>query len=983
MHRIIKEIEINKSGEEQMNTETAYLDGAKWIGSPKSTSNTDWVDTYAVTADFEIISSRSAHIAVAARNRDFYVHIEINEKFAAVSEVYDGVKNLCGKYNMNGVLAQKNRVRIEVNRTLITLILNGETIINGEDIMPRDRPNKPRKAHMMCFGLPQREGEVHYSCIKLENTYNGEVYRESTFADDTDVLAQLGTVKDGCLVVKEEFNLINPVPPVTVKKEFTPRTKVKSAYLYATARGFYDAYVNGERVNDTFYNPGFTDYRKRIYYQTYDVTDMIKDGANTTGAVVTKGYYSGFVGYSGAMVYGRQNTFLGALAIEYADGTHEVIKTDETWLFTDRGAVIDADYQQGEMYDARYELDMNGDSKVWTRCGAYEYPKYAVPTNGTLDNEPFELNAEPSVGAVAERTLKPTGEAREIPEGHFVLDLGQNMVGTVRVVMNGRRGRCIKLRYGEMCYSDGRIYNENYRSAANIDTYTMKGGREEFMPAFTSHGFRYIEISGCGERLTREDFDDMIVSVEGVVITNTTEVTGSFECSNPDINKLFENILWGQRGNSVMTFTDCPQRNERMGWTGDMQVFAKTAVYNMDIRSFMKKWLTDLRDSQLMYNRDGAVPDTAPLGGDTRPPGGCDGWGDAAVIVPWEMYKAYGDTKFLSDNYGMMKKWVDYQQLSENQTNFIQRRQRRGDHLAPDATTPIILSATAYAANSANILSRAADVLGYADDAEKYRALFENIKAAFKREWVTDDGQILYVPESGDTKNDRDLELNGDTKTDGDTKIDGDTKVNASQTAYALAIDFDLLDGVKDGTRTGFKKALDDWGGKLSVGFLGISHLLNALRKAGMTDEAFALLESTEYPGWLYSVRNGATTVWERWNSYIAETDTFGDFNMNSFNHYAYGAVGEWLYSDILGINTSEEKGETGYKKIILRPTCGGTLTYAKGSLKTQCGVIKSEWSVTGGKFNYRCSVPENTTAELHLGDKKIPLKAGEYEFEI
>ena len=738
---------------------------------------------------------------------------------------------------------------------------------------------------------------------------------------------------------------------VNVRKIFETDKTVKKAVLYSTARGFYEAYINGKRIGDTFYNPGFTDYRKRIYYQTYDVTNKIKSGENVIGATVAKGYYTGCVGYSGDKIYGRENTFLVALVIEFEDGEKTVICTDDTWQFTSKGAVIDADYQQGEKYDARLEIDWAAQSDIWESCGVYEYPKYATPTNGTLNNEPFELCQQPeNCGAVLERILKPIKPAYETPENHFVFDLGQNMVGTVRITMNGERGRSIKVRYGEMCYRDGRVYNKNFRTAKNTDIYTMKGGYEEFVPSFTSHGFRYIEISGESDVLTKAEFERMEITAEGLVITNTPEVTGSFECSNPDINKLFENIMWGQRGNSLLVFTDCPQRNERMGWTGDAQVFAKTAAYNMNVKAFMEKWLTDLRDAQLMYNLGGAVPDTAPLGGDNRPYGGCVGWGDAAVIVPWEMYKAYGDTKFLSDNYEMMKAWVDYIYSPERQADFIQTNPVRGDHLAIDTSTPPELVATAYVANSTNILSKIAAILGNDGDTKKYGKLFGDTKKAFCEKWVNADGTL----NCGDTK--------------------------PSQTAYSLAIDFGLID-ITENTKRGFKAALAEWDNKLSVGFLGISHLMNALTKAGMTDEAFSLLEQTEYPSWLYSVRNGATTIWERWNSYIAETDTFGDVRMNSFNHYAYGAVGEWMYSEILGINTSEETDGVGYKKIILKPKAGGSLTYAKGSLKTKYGLIKSEWKIENGKFKYKCAIPKNTTADLYLGNKKIPLTSGSYEY--
>lgn len=939
------------------NTENPIFN-AEYIGAPYNSENTDIVHDYTLTALFEIIAGDSAHFAVSARNKDNYTHVEINRKYVAVGEVRDGKENLGGKYYLKYPLEGEIKAQIHISNTAVTVIVNGDTVIDNEILLTEDKLFTPPMTPMMKMGLTQREGEVKVSYIKIESG-DGVISRESDFTGVT-VFDMLGETKEDALTVKGEFNLINPVPAVNVRKLFTVNSNVKKATLYATARGFYDLYVNGIKVNYTFYNPGFTDYRKRLYYSEFDVTSLIREGTQSLGATVGKGYYTGFCGYSGAEVYGKENTFLAALVLEYENGDEETILTDDSWQFTDMGAVLDADYQQGESYDARYEIDWTKDSEIWQQARVYIYPQFAEPTNGKLKNEPFVLGKEPCGGGVVERVLIPVKSVYERPLNHFVYDLGQNMVGTVRVQMTGVRGKTIKIRYGEMCYRDGKIYNENYRSAANIDTYTMKGGEEVFLPSLTSHGFRYVEISGCGEELTRSEFERLNLRVEGLVITNTTKVTGTFECSNKDINKLYENIMWGQRGNSLLVYTDCPQRNERMGWTGDVQVFCETAAYNMYVKDFMNKFLTDMRDGQLMYNLKGAVPDTAPLGGDNRETGGCSGWGDAAVIVPWTMYCMYGDTKILSDNYDMMKKWADYLLLPENQKGYIQRPQSRGDHLAVDTTTPNTLTATAYAAHSLNLMSQAAAVLGNSADTKKYSMLFDKVRSAFGHKWVKDDGTIEYTPDSGDTK------------------------IKGSQTAYALAIDFGLLDGEQlKGAREGLKAALEKYDNKISVGFLGISHIMNALCKVELYEEAFHLLEQTDNPGWLYSVRNGATTIWERWNSYIAETDTFGDVSMNSFNHYAYGAVGAWLYNTVLGINTSSDAGGVGFEKIILTPTVGGSLTYARGSYETKWGIIRSEWERKDGKVKYKCEIPQNTTAVLYLGNKKIPLTAGEYEFVI
>jgi alpha-L-rhamnosidase len=710
---------------------------------------------------------------------------------------------------------------------------------------------------------------------------------------------------------------------------------------------------------------------------------MIKSGENTIKAVVGQGYYSGFAGYNRfAHVYGEQNSFIGRIEIEYTDGTSNAIVTDEEWEIAECEPVIFADYLQGEYYDARLE----NAGIPWDKCSIVSDPSIPVPTNGVLDNLEFSMDEQTCRGAheVMRLNGKYLGESRN---GHKIYDMGVNMVGTVKIRLRGKYGESVKVRYGEMLKKNGELYVANLRSAANTDVYILKGARdgETFFPNLTAHGFRYVEITGHGENLNDTHIE--IESVDGIVISNTDRVTGGFECSDELINKLYSNIVWGQRGNYLLVPTDCPQRNERMGWTGDAQVFARTAAYNMDVYDFTRKWLRDLREAQLMYNKNGAVPDTAPLCGDNRPMGGCGGWGDAAVIVPWEMYMAYGDISVLEENYDMMKSWVDYQNSAERRNNglrvvngiemydcsdfseegYIQIQQSRGDHLTFDESTPFILSATAYAAYSAELLAKTAELLGKIDDSKKYNELHNKIKKAFNDAWVEPDGTLAYWGEMSKS------EINKTYYSES-----GDNR--PSQTAYALAIDFGLIDTKKyPHAAECFKKTVDDRGGKLSTGFLGISHLLPALMKCGYKETAFRLLENKENPGWLYSVINGATTIWERWDSYIAETDTFGNVSMNSFNHYAYGAVGEWMFASILGI----EPVEPGYKKFRLCPNYGGKLTYAKGFHETPYGIIKSEWELNNGNFVYRCTVPDGTEAVVIMPDgKKKDVGAGEYEFK-
>lgn len=975
--------------------------GARWIGSPKKTVNTDGLTDYAITVDFSAEENSELGIVINARDKDNYILVLLDTKLDRLS-VYEYNDNAwttekpavtalgSREYYQAPRLSEKNQMRIEVSGRALSVNINGTAVIDNEaDFIPRDIPNLPRRQSLMKFGLKQEKGSVSYYRIRVENTKDRIVY-----IDGIDGLAAvLGEKKEDMLIVRNSFDLIDPVPPVNVRKKVRFNKKIKSARMYAAARGFYDVYINGQRINKGYFNPGFTDYRKRIQYQTYDITDSLNAGENVIGAVVAKGYYSGFVGYSQRpMVYGNENSFIAKLVIIYEDDDREIIVTDGSWQYTGVGAFIDSDYQQGESYDARLE-PLSDDERYFEDCGIKEWQQYVEPTNGRLFNEKFELSAQMGSGAVVERILKPAAAPTEALRGHFVYDFGQNMVGTVRARLRGERGRSIKLRYGEMKCGDGRIYIKNLRSAACTDTYTFNGieSVEAFEPRFTAHGFRYVEISGNGEVLSWADIDNMVLDIEGLVLTNTPEVTGGFECSDKYINKLQSNIQWGQRGNSLLIFTDCPQRNERMGWTGDVQVFTGTAAYNMNVKAFMDKWLLDLRDAQLMYNCDGAVPDTAPLGGDNRPMGGCAGWGDAAVIVPWKMYMAYGDINVLKNNYSMMKAWVEYQNRNERRSfgernvngraapsdlsseAYIQIQQSRGDHLAYDRSTPFILTATAYAAHSAELMSRTAEVLGKTEDAEKYRLRFEKIKKAFNEAWVKEDGSLAYWGEQsiGDMDEDGNI-INA-------TYYSHDWASIPSQTAYAVAIDFGLLPEEKsERIRECFKQTLDKQDGRLSVGFLGISHLAPALVKAGLSDEAFALLEEKRNPSWLYSVMNGATTIWERWSSYIAETDTFGDVSMNSFNHYAYGAIGEWMMSYIAGINPLEP----GYKKIKLEPHTGGSLEYAAAWHDTPYGKVSLKWQKYCGKVKYTVEIPANTTAIAAFpGENEKLLGSGKYEF--
>ncbi len=898
------------------------LTRAKWIGSPTEGVHTGAVWDYEINRTLPVYGGK-AELFFAARDLDNGLRLEIRVNEGKVyfyehtdrawegpykdgfhKEVYI-LGESCG-YPLSadiGIVDKENvRIRIHVIKRMVSLWVEDRLVIENAEILPEQNPVRPRKNFRMMEGIRQQAGEP--------------------------------------------FTLESTCPAVMVKKVIiTAQGKeLKKAILYTTARGFYECYINGEKVGDEYFAPGFTDYRLRIDYQEYDVTEMVRNAERAVfTAIIGKGYYSGFVGYSGAHIYGTENSFLGKLVFTYTDGTMEEICTDENCLYTDKCPVLYADYLDGEYYDARLEEELDNPAN-WVSCGIKNAPGDVIPTNGCFpeDKKPiFTLTKQNYPGAKCIQVRNPVAVTEE-PKGHFVYDFGQNMVGTVRITFKGNRGQSYKLRYGEMCYQNGEIYVQNLRTAANTDVYVCKSRTSEtFEPSLVSHGFRYVEVTGNGYDLqSAED----ILSVEALVISNIGEKVGDFSCSDSLLNKLQSNIEWGQIDNYLLTLTDCPQRNERMGWTGDAQVFAATAVFNREARAFTEKWLQDLRDAQLMYNRNGGVPDTAPLGGDNRKLTS-GGWGDASVIVPWELYLEYGDKKILEDNFHMMQAWVEYQRGYESEPG-IQGEQPRGDHLAYDTSTPFLLCATAYAARSADLLSQICSILGKEDLAADYRTRFEEIRYAYQRKWVREDGR-LTVP---------------------------------TQTGYALSIDFDLLeDNQKVGAAEDFLRTIEERDGHLSVGFLGISHLLPALTKIGRDDMAMSILMKKDNPGWLYSVLNGATTIWERWNSYIAETDTFGDVNMNSFNHYAYGAVGDWMYQNLLGIR----KEAPGYERVTMAPKPLGELTHAEGYHICNYGKISSSWKLVNGQFHYRVEVPQGVTATVILpdGTKYENVTEGDYTY--
>ncbi|MFA6960949.1 MAG: family 78 glycoside hydrolase catalytic domain [Opitutaceae bacterium] len=690
-----------------------------------------------------------------------------------------------------------------------------------------------------------------------------------------------------------------------------------SARLYITARGLFEAHLNGRRIGRDRLTPGWTDYRKRIEYLTYDITGQLRRGANTLGVVLANGWYAGHLGWEASpnrQHYGAQPALLAVLRLVETDGTVRWLGTDDTWIWR-AGPLLSADLYQGENYDARRELAgwsdaRPGSSRGWMPVKPADFP--AVELNG---------KTMPPVRAI--EMVKPVDIRTPGPDRQ-VVDFGQNLVGVVRLRLRAPRGTRITLRHAEMLQDYGEPYTDNLRSARATDHYVARGGGVEiFEPRFTFHGFRYAEISGLPGGLAAKD-------VRAVVMHTEMSPVGTFETSNPLLNQLQRCIRWGQKGNFLEVPTDCPQRDERLGWTGDAQIFLTTASFNFDIAAFFTKWLRDLTDAQ---HESGAFPDVAPdllklMYGPKRKAGNA-AWADAGVICPWLIYQRYGDVSVLGRHYESMVRWIDYQERTAD--DCIRPDTAFGDWLAPDAarpnwaSTPCDLIGTAYFARTTGIMAQVARILDRDADASRFERLQKKIVRAFNRNYVTGDGRVL-----------------------------GDT-----QTAYLLALGFDLLPvALRSRAVVHLERALARRNYHLSTGFVGTPLLAPVLSRVGRTDLAYRLVLNETYPSWLFPVKNGATTMWERWNSWTPQGG-FGETAMNSFNHYAYGAIGEWLYAVVGGIDLLER----GFRRILLRPRPGGGLTFAKATLKCPHGLIRSSWMLNEAGLQWSVLVPPNTTA--------------------
>lgn len=704
--------------------------------------------------------------------------------------------------------------------------------------------------------------------------------------------------------------------PQYLRKGFEVSNTVASARLYITSKGVFDVSINGTNVSDDAMSPGFTSYDKRIETLTYDVTDVIASGENTIGVELAAGWYSG------RLLWGKtpwDNTIspkvLAQLEMTMKDGSKKTVVSDSSWKGMTKGPLEFAEIYDGEIYNASLEMPN------WTTTDFDDTDWTAVEISEINDSVALAPKRHTSVKDKIK--LRPQEITKK--DEAVIFDLKQNMVGVPLVNVPMKKGDTLKIRFAEMLSPDGTFYTKNYRSAHSTDYYiAAKDGNISYKPKFTFHGFRYVELSGFDA--SKDPSKDWVT---GIVQYSDFEDNGTFTSSHDKLNQLQSNIVWGLRGNFLDIPTDCPQRDERLGWTGDAQVFGPTSMFNADVYKFWASWLQSVREAQL---EDGAIPWTVPDARGNKI--ASSGWGDVGTIIPWKIYMRTGDISFLEDNFEMMKKWVAHHELKSE--NYISNMMSFSDWLQPypengdnRGDTSKNLIGTAFFAHSAKLTAQAAEVLGKKEEQATYEALFQTVAKAFDAKYFDETGKVMDATET--------------------------------QTSYLLALAFDLLpEHKRKNAQANLLRKLTDADNHLRTGFLGTPLLSQVLDDMGEIDLMYKLLFNETYPSWFYSINQGATTIWERWNSY-SKTEGYNPKSMNSLNHYAYGAIGEWMYERVAGIAPLE----AGYKTIRIAPQPRLPLTSASASYMTPYGKASSSWTLENRVFQLETTIPPNTKATI------------------
>lgn len=937
--------------------ETGLMGGlwgnAMWIASNKMQLSPYRFD-YAIEYDVETAKPGPAKFIFGAPQEDCYVFVMLDTRDSAKVMLGNALYNketVQHTLNVSNIIpkadaTKKHHIRLEVRgggNYDVKVSLDGRVISQGNQTSincMRDSIGRPQ-ARLFGIGYRQPQGfDAVFSNIKLLN------YKWDNLVLNSDPKTYNAKGDNKAVLWMPGSDINAPI----MRKNVNVTKVVKRARLYATARGAYWFYINGQRVGDGYLNPGWTDFRHRIMYNTYDVTQMLRQGNNALGIELGHGWFCDDFGWAGAMwgdQYGYKPSALAMIKVEYTDGTNETFVTDNTWKVYNGGPLYVNNLYHGVIYDARREVD------GWKEPGFNDaaWEKVAI-----LPPPPASTEIQGYVGLEIKNNITLTAKKMTRIGNRFIYDMGQNFAGVPRLKnMKGRKGQTITIHFAEMLYPEtvpenprapltrehyernkGQMYMDNYRSAISTDYYTFKGAPEgeTFEPPFTQHGYRYVSIDGLDEPLPLED-------VEGIVLESVGEQISRYETSNADINQLFNNIVWGQRGNFLAVPTDCPQRDERLGWTGDANVFCRTSTYNMTTGPFFNRWFYTLRDQKSdngdvggYYPSLGGTKEGAPRSGFER---GC-GWSDVTITVPWEMYQQYGDLGFVERHYGAMK---DYMKFLESQAKdyIYPDAFYWGDWLAPMPTNISMLS-TAYFGYDARLMREMAKALGKTDDAVYYDKLYRNISRAFCNYFFDSEGYTIEGNHEGTPRMD-------------------------TQTSYLLPLAFlELPEDLQQKAVKHLLEAIERSNYHLQTGFLGTPLLCNVLSNFGHSDIAYRLYTQTEYPSWLFPVKQGATTMWERWNSYTIK-EGFGEVSMNSFNHYAYGAIEEWIMSHNLGIQRDENR--PGYKHILMQPKIDDTFSFVKGGFRSVYGDIASAWEIKPSGTEIEFTIPANTTATFTL----------------
>ena len=842
--------------------------------------------------------------------------------------VSEGLKNPIGFYSNSPTFSWKLPVDAKAQTAYsIVVASSSELLPEKADLWQSGKIESDQSLFVKYEGNKLASKQKVYWQVKfwdekgLESSWSEVAHFELGLLNNSDWQAKWISVPAGQLTEIDEHGSVL-FRPQYMRKQIEVPAKVKSARLYITAKGVYEAYINGQKVGADVMSPGWTPSNKSISTLTYDVTDLLQEGENTLGATVAEGWHSGRINLrSTKKTIEHTPCLLYQLEIENADGTQTIV-SDKSWKVTNEGPIRVAKIYDGETYDANFDLGK------WNQNG-YDDSKWLAVSEQAIADSILLLSKR--YQGVKDKEILQVKTITEPVARKPIFDFGQNNVGVQLLNVPMRKGDTLTVRFAEMLNTDGTMYTDNYRSALSTDYYiAATDGVIEWRPTFTFHGYRYIELSGYApDAKPAKDW------VKAIVQYSDFENNGTFTSSHEKLNQLQSNITWGLRGNFFDIPTDCPQRDERLGWTGDAQVIAPTSVYNYDMYAFWAGYLQIVRQEQL---KDGGIPYVIPnvLGENCS-----SGWGDVCVIVPWELYFRTGDINVLAENYETMKGWIGFYKTKATGNNFVPKNTAFGDWLQPYSTprenpkmtrrgdTPEDFVNTAYFARSVELTLRSAMALGLDADVKELQALHDSIKVVFENKFFDENGRT--------------------------------TNKKETQTAYLLAIEFGLLSENKIPKAVEhLKRVIAECDGHLRTGFLGTPVLPFVLDQVGEIDLMYSILFKETYPSWFYSINNGATTMWERWDSYTLENGFHKD-GMNSFNHYAYGAIGQWMYERIAGIKPVKP----GYKEILIAPVPGEPLTSAEASYNTPYGKVSSAWKMAEGTFRLEATVPPNTTATI------------------